>query len=376
MNTENGNESQTAQENAEAQTTQTTEQTQTEQTNEQSTEENKFEFNPNAFFQQENTSMDNSSTSENNDSVDNNDGVSNDSSSTAENTTTTTDEFNWETAEKLVESEKQENNNDSNADGGSDATANQNNNQLAEFSYNEFAQELGIEGVNSKEEFVDAYKKVQEERDILKKSFPEKNEKIESFEKLIKLEDNKLVERSLVADGFEGVELQQAIEKLQDNDMIDLEAKKIRKTLNKAITAEQDAIVESKRKETARQEQERLDSINNLNKYLNSKDEMFGFKMASTPEKIEETRKSHQEYIVSGKFLQDITKSEQDLADAAWLWKHKDVILKAMQTKGFNNGRKDVLNQIGNPDADAGQRTFVDPKGNGEFNPSKFVGGK
>ena len=101
---------------------------------------------------------------------------------------------------------------------------------------------------------------------------------------------------------------------------------------------------------------------------------MFGFKIASTPEKANEIRKSHQEYIVSGKFLQDITQTEKSLADCAWLWANKDVILKAMQTKGFNSGRRDVLDKIGNPDANANSRTFADPKGSGEFNPSKFMG--
>ena len=84
----------------------------------------------------------------------------------------------------------------------------------------------------TKEEFVETYNSIREEVEFLKKSYPEKNEKIESFENLIKLEDKKLVERSLKADGFEGVELENALERMLDNDMIDIEAKKIRNTLN------------------------------------------------------------------------------------------------------------------------------------------------
>ena len=206
----------------------------------------------------------------------------------------------------------------------------------------------------------------------MKKSYPEKNEKIDNFKNLINLEDKELVTQSLIADGFEGRELEDAVERMLDNDIIDIEAKKVRNTLNKAIASEREVIIETKRTETAKQDNDREESIKNLNDYLSSTEKMFGFKMASTVEKTNEIRKSHQEYIVSGKFLQNITESEKNLADCAWLWANKDVILKAMQTKGFNSGRKDVLNQIGNPDVNANSRTFADPKGDGEFNAGKF----
>ena len=42
------------------------------------------------------------------------------------------------------------------------------------------------------------------------------------------------------------------------------------------------------------------------------------------------------------------------------------------QRNHFKSGRADVIKEIGNPDADAGTRTFVDPKTGGEFNPGKF----
>ena len=110
----------------------------------------------------------------------------------------------------------------------------------------------------------------------------------------------------------------------------------------------EDRISKTKRTETAKQDNDREESIKNLNDYLSSTEKMFGFKMASTVEKTNEIRKSHQEYIVSGKFLQNITESEKNLADCAWLWANKDVILKAMQTKGFNSGRKDEKHDVFN----------------------------
>jgi hypothetical protein len=340
----------------------TTEETSNEVKEEQTTEV-EYSFNPDAFFTSEEKEerVENNNTQENNVEDSTNDNNQDDG-------------FSWDKGLEYLKEDEQHQRSDSdstdnaNTDTGIDVV-----DKNIEPSFENFFKEVGVE-VKTKEEFKEVYKSLQEENELLKKSYPEKNEKIDNFQNLINLEDKELVERSLIADGFEGVELENAIERMLDNDMIDIEAKKVRNTLNKAIASEREVIIDSKRNETAKQEKDREESIKSLNDYLNSTEKMFGFKIASTPEKANEIRKSHQEYIVSGKFLQDITQTEKSLADCAWLWANKDVILKAMQTKGFNSGRRDVLDQIGNPDANANSRTFADPKGSGEFNPGKFMG--
>lgn len=333
----------------------------TEQETTESNEEVEYAFNPDAFFTEENETV----TEENNNEPTN---VQNNNATEESND----NDFSWDKGlEYLKEDGEQERSDSNSSNSDNDSNDIQVADRSIEPSFEDFFKEVGVE-VKTKEEFKEYYKSLQEENELLKKSYPEKNEKIDNFQNLIKLEDKELVERSLIADGFEGVELENAMERMLDNDMVDIEAKKVRNTLNKAIASEREVIIDSKRTETAKQEKDREDSIKSLNDYLNSTEKMFGFKIASTPEKTNEIRKSHQEYIVSGKFLQNITQSEKNLADCAWLWANKDVILKAMQTKGFNSGRKDVLNQIGNPDVNANSRTFADPKGNGEFNPNKF----
>ena len=340
----------------------TTEET-TLEIKEESSEE--YGFNPNAFFTEESTEAEKVEDNNNNEEPNVENNKADDDSSESD--------FSWDKGLDYLKQEKQQEETTTN-----EVDTDTSNSDVAvteksiEPSYEEFFKEVGVEA-KTKEEFKEVYKSLQEENELLKKSYPEKNEKIDNLQNLIKLEDKELVERSLIADGFEGVELENAIERMLDNDMIDIEAKKVRNTLNKAIVSEKETIMDSKRTETAKQEKDREESIKSLNDYLNSTEKMFGFKIAGTPEKANEIRKSHQEYIVSGKFLQDITQTEKSLADCAWLWANKDVILKAMQTKGFNSGRKDVLNQIGNPDVDANSRTFADPKGDGEFNAGKFM---
>jgi hypothetical protein len=326
-------------------------------------EEGSLEFNPKAFFSEEPKQESQDNNTEESNVEDNKTNESNQE-----------DEFSWDKGlEYLKSDEQQETSQSSSSNTVNDDNDVQVNTENTSPNYEEFFKEIGIE-VKTKEEFKEIYQSLQKENELLKKDYPEKNEKIDNLQNLIKLEDRELVERSLIADGFEGAELENVMERMLDNDMIDIEAKKVRKTLNKAIASEKEVIIDEKRNQTAKQEKDREESIKSLNDYLNSTEEMFGFKMAGTPEKTNEIRKSHQEYIVSGKFLQDITQTEKTLADCAWLWANKDVILKAMQTKGFNSGRRDVLDQIGNPDANANSRTFADPKGSGEFNPGKFMG--
>lgn len=242
---------------------------------------------------------------------------------------------------------------------------------ISDEQFSAFSEDFGLKAKN-KEEFRNELKSIQEENERLKKNYPKTNEKIDTYEKLVNLEDNELVRQNLIADGFKGEDLENAVERYLDNGLIDIEAKKIRNTLNNAIVAEKQAIVDSDAQEDAKQIQEREEGITKLNSFLSSTDEMFGFKMAA-PENIDNVRKTHQEYITSGNFLQEITKDSKALAESAWLWRNKEVILKAMLNQGFNKGTANVINQIGNPDPDAGTRTFVDPKDGTEFDAKKFA---
>lgn len=241
---------------------------------------------------------------------------------------------------------------------------------ISEDQFSVLSKELGLEAKNA-EELKKSLNDIVEENERLKENYPKTNEKIGNYEKLLNLDDKELVRQNLIADGFEGKDLDNAIERYLDNDILDIEAKKIRNTVNSAIDFEKKELIDAEANEIARQNQERENGIKDLNSYLDSTDQMFGFKI-STPENVNKVRKEHQEYITSGKYLSEITTDSASLAESAWLWKNRETILKAMRNQGFNSGRADVIKEIGNPDADAGTRTFVDPKTGGEFNPGKF----
>lgn len=233
-----------------------------------------------------------------------------------------------------------------------------------------FAEKFGLKA-ETEEEFKNELDNLVAENERLKKNYPKSNEKIERYEKLTKLEDKELVKQNLLAEGFEGEDLENAIEKYIDNDLLEIEAKKIRNTLNKATAKEREKLIAEDAKESTKYEQQREEGIKELNQYLSSTDEMFGFKMAPA-DKLDNVRAKHQEYITSGTFLNEVTKDSKTLAEAAWLWKNREVILKAMKNQGSNEATKRVLDKIGHADPDAGTRTFLDPEGGKEFDPSAF----
>jgi hypothetical protein len=166
------------------------------------------------------------------------------------------------------------------------------------------SEQLGLEAKNT-EELKNSLNEIVSENKRLKENYPKTNEKIGNYENLLNLDDKDLVRQNLIADGFDGNELENAIERYLDNDLIDIEAKKVRNTLNSAIDFEKKELMNEDKNEIAKQEQERQEGIKDLNTHLGSTDQMFGFKMA-TPDKLDNVRKQHQEYITSGTYLNEL----------------------------------------------------------------------
>jgi hypothetical protein len=199
------------------------------------------------------------------------------------------------------------------------------------------------------------------------------NKKIDSLQTYLKLDDKELIQKDLEARGFKGEQLEKAIDTLQDNGMLEIEATKVRNAINGSIENEKSAITQSARDEDAKQLRDREESVKALQTYLGDQTEMFGFKMAKDEETLGKVRDSHHKYITSGSYLKEITKDNESLAESAWLWKNRETLLKAARNNGLQQGRSEILNDLHNPDTDGGG-TFVSPDGKGEFNVGKFRG--
>ncbi len=237
-----------------------------------------------------------------------------------------------------------------------------------------FTKELGIEA-SSIDEIKDALASIIEENTKLKESSVpnETNKRVEDLEKFSKLDDENLVRKSLEADGLTGDKLDHTIDRLLDSGLIDVEALKIRNNVEKAIQSERQNIVKSRDDEQAKLVQDQEEAVESFSKFMQSTDTLFDFKLTNNPDNLPAVRKNHTEYVTSGKYLNEITSSEQNLAESSWLWRNREVLKNAMINNGRQNGRKEILDQIGRPETNKPQR-FVTPD-NGEFDPKAFMNG-
>ena len=245
---------------------------------------------------------------------------------------------------------------------------------LTDEHFSAFADELGI-NAKSMTELKDAMLELEADNKRLQESSGNNvtSKKITALESYLKFDDQELLQKDLEAQGFKGEQLEEAMDTLQDNGMLKVEAAKVRNAINSSIQNERSAITQSTRDEDAKQLKDREDSVRALGSYLNKQNEMFGFKMAKDDETLKRVRDSHHKYITSGDFLQDITKNNESLAESAWLWKNRETLLKAARNGGLQQGRSEILNDMHNPDTDKGGG-FVSPDGKGEFSVNKFRG--
>ena len=96
--------------------------------------------------------------------------------------------------------------------------------------------------------------------------------------------------------------------------------------------------------------------------------------MAKDDASLKQVRESHKKYITSGEFYNDISSDSKKLSDVAWLWKNRDTMMKALGNKGLQQGRKEILDDIGSPEVLDSKR-YSTPKGNEAFDANAFLSG-
>jgi hypothetical protein len=326
------------------------ENTNTENDKEVSDENNEDVF---SWDNYENTSEDNVDNADNTNNTDNNENIDSDNNSTSD-----TDEINKD----------------------SDITSNNEENQSQsslnkEDAFKAVAEELNLSATNI-DEFKNLLVEIQKENDELKNQSLSgfNNEKIKNLENVKTKTDSDLLRIDLKNQGFTETEIDNAIDIYSDNGTLPIEAKKIRNNIDKAINKEKEMLMSSQKNSDAKQQEEAKEAVRSLTEYINGVEKMFGFPIAKDEAKLKSIREGQINYITSGDFLSDVTKNNENLNEAAWMWKNRKTILQAFSNKGYNKGKQDLLNDIGNPDSSDTTR-FKDPKGSDTFDPKKFTYG-
>lgn len=267
-----------------------------------------------------------------------------------------------------VENDNQGTDDNSGTDDGS-GTEGANDTQFASL-----AEEMGL-SATSKEEFKTQLQELEAENKRLREGHTGgfENDKTKRLSDLKAKTDEELVRLDLQKQGFNEDEISNAIDTYTDNGTIGIESMKIRKTIDRAINNEKNISIQNAKTEEAKLSQEREESIESLKGYMNEQTEMFGMKMAKDEVSLGKVQKAHTKYITSGKFMSEITESNEAISQASWMWKNRDVIFKALTSKGLNQGKKDILDDIGNIEVSS-KGGFVDPGGESDFDANKFMG--
>lgn len=200
------------------------------------------------------------------------------------------------------------------------------------------------------------------------------NDAVTKLESLKGKTDEELVRLSLEKEGFEGEKLNSAVDKYIDNDMLDIEAQKIRNTIDRAIGSEKNKITQSTAEADAMQQKEEEESVKVLKEHIYGTKTMFGFAMAKDEESLAKVHQGHFKYIEGGKFMQEVFKNEESLSQAAWLFRNRETIINAVANKNLQKGKQAILDEIREPEVITPHR-FKDPKGSDEFDPQAFTYG-
>ena len=242
--------------------------------------------------------------------------------------------------------------------------------------FKSFAEELGL-NVNSPEELKQAILDLEAENETLRNSGGNKgvtNDKIERLSNLKSKSDEELIRLDLKSQGFTDEDINEAVDAYIDSNLLKIEGKKIRNTIDKTIATEQDTLTKSKVESEAMSKKQYEDSVKSLTEHIGKTETMFGLKIAKDEESLGKVRKGHLSYITSGNYLNDITKDNQSMIESAWLWKNKDTILKAFKNAGIQKGKEEILNDIKEVEVSNTQR-FKGPESSDGFNPKDFVFG-
>lgn len=204
------------------------------------------------------------------------------------------------------------------------------------------------------------------------------NEKITNLQNLKRIDNTELVKKDLKAQGFSDEDINLQLEVWEGNGTMRLEANKVRNKIDSMIRREQYDIEQSQKQSVERERQDDVNRRQALKEHIDGVEQMFGMNISKDPANYQNVRDDHYKYISDGQFAQEIGQDMESLSQAAWLWKNREVILKAMKSSGRNTGRKEILDSMSNVAPNTSSSTSntlpPNPDDNSEaFDPKKFM---
>jgi hypothetical protein len=220
------------------------------------------------------------------------------------------------------------------------------------------ADDLGME-VNSVDELK---QRLLHQKELAKKGLT--NEKVDTWKGLKSLEDEALVRKELEAKKYSEEEIEDEIDVMIENRTLKGKARDIRNDLDAAIENEIQALSEQPELDDSMSDEEVEEARRELKDYLSKTEEFFGGRVN------EKQKDEHYNYIQSGKYFDEVTETAESIAKAAWLWRYRDQITKAFTSKGREIGKKELLDNLQNPEVHKSNNI---PEPQDGFSSAKFL---
>lgn len=227
-----------------------------------------------------------------------------------------------------------------------------------EFNWNEVSQEIGVEA-KTKEEFVAQVK------DMIQNPIQD-NDTITNLQEFLKNDDVDLVRADLKAANHDEDYIEDTLTRLQDAGLMKREATQIRTQLQKYIGSERAKLKEEKLKTERELKSTQEKARKDLQNHIKSKKDFFGGKVSV------QDKKELYSYITKGDFSKEIFDTHANVAEAAFLWKNKDKIFKMMKTRGVEQGKSSILDNITAPSKNARSSNSFETKSEG-FDAKAFL---
>ena len=226
------------------------------------------------------------------------------------------------------------------------------------FNWEEVGTEIGVQA-KTKEEFVAQVKEMMANP-------VQDNDVIKNLQGFLKESDGDLVSADMKAAGYDEDHIDDTLRRLKDSGLLVREATQIRNQLTTHIKNEKSKIRESAANKEKESKDSQIESRKGLQSHIKEQKKFFGGKV--TP--VE--KKELYNYIVKGDFSEEVFKSHANVAEAAFLWRNKDRIFKMMKTRGVEQGKSSILDNITSPSKNNRSDNSFETKSEG-FDPKSFL---
>lgn len=224
--------------------------------------------------------------------------------------------------------------------------------------WGEIGTELGVEA-GTKEELVAKVK------DMIENPVKD-NDVIKNLNGFLKEADADLVAADMKAAGYDDDHVEDTVKRLKDSGLLVREATQIRQQLQTHIKNEKARLRDDKANAEKQAQENQTTARKGLQQHIKGQKKFFGGKVTPTE------KKELYNYIVKGDFSDEIFKSHANVAEAAFLWRNKERIFKMMKTRGVEQGKSSILDNITAPSKNNRSDNSFETKSEG-FDPKSFM---